>query len=285
MISSALPAHAYGAVLPDSFDAWCSSCIHYKLDGSSSPVCPTCLQPVHLTQLYFNHQCQKIVQAVQSSQQTTAGKLQQCLISVVNIKHSWTLPHVAGTSAVTGRQEDKGCQAGSASAEGPSMQQLSLPEPELIVHPASTVCRDKAQQKDVTALQGHQQHSGVASEVEDCSNVRQAATFPLQRAQAAAGVQLQVYAVVGADYAMQRASQALCFAQTVPGAGNSFSMSAMAQLPASLWRYNHEWALEVCQSIRSANAVCEVTGSHSHCSACIVHAYEHQRPARHTAQT
>ena len=69
--------------------------------------------------------------------------------------------------------------------------QFSLPEPELNVHPASTMCRDQAQQKDVTVGQDHQQHSDVASEAKDCSNVRRADTFPLQRAQAA-GVQLQV---------------------------------------------------------------------------------------------
>lgn len=53
------------------------------------------------------------------------------------------------------------------------------------------MCRDQAQQKDVTVGQDHQQHSDVASEAKDCSNVRRADTFPLQRAQAA-GVQLQV---------------------------------------------------------------------------------------------
>lgn len=105
------------------------------------------------------------------------------------------MPHVAGIAAVTGRQEDKGCQTGSAAAEGPSMQHVSLPDPELNTHPASTVCRDQAQQKDV-ALQNHQQHTGVANEAEDCSSVHQADTSPLQRAQAA-GVQLQIDAAVG----------------------------------------------------------------------------------------
>lgn len=101
------------------------------------------------------------------------------------LRKFYTLPHVAGTSVVTGRQKDRECQTGSASAEAPSLQQVSLPEPELNVHPASTVCRDQVQEKDVTALQDYQQHTSVASEADDYSAVQQADTSPLQRAQAA----------------------------------------------------------------------------------------------------
>lgn len=60
-----------------------------------------------------------------------------------------------------------------------------MPEPKLNLHPASTVCRDQVQKKDVTALQDQQQQTSVASEADDCSTVHQADTPPLQRAQAA----------------------------------------------------------------------------------------------------
>lgn len=90
--------------------------------------------------------------------------------------------------------------------------------------------------------------------------------------------QLQMDAAVGADDAMQGSSGTLTCSKHVHGAGPSFSMSAMTQLPASLWRYNHEWALKVCQCASGANAeiaLYGVTGSQSHCSAGSMHAYEH----------
>lgn len=95
---------------------------------------------------------------------------------------------VAGISALDGRQQDKVCHTGSTSAE-PSRQQLSLQEPGLHVHPASTVCTGQAQHKDVQALQVHQQESADASFARDGSTVCQAATALLHGAQAA-GVQL-----------------------------------------------------------------------------------------------
>ncbi len=38
--------------------------------------CPTCNEPVSVKELYFNHKCQSIVEAVQGLQQVLTGQLQ-----------------------------------------------------------------------------------------------------------------------------------------------------------------------------------------------------------------
>lgn len=109
---------------------------------------------------------------------------------MIHICHLLDATTAAGISALYGRQEDQVRQTGSTLAEEASMQQLSLQKPAVNVHPVSAVSTSQAHDKDVQAVQVHQQDSADTSKAQDSFTVCQAATALLQRAQAA-GMQLQ----------------------------------------------------------------------------------------------
>lgn len=161
--------------------------------------------------------------------------------------HTQVIQSIAGGPAGIGTQDDEKCQTGSTSATGPSsarcMQQPPLQVPEVNAHLAGTTSTDQAQHQAHNAFHGSRQHSPHARNAEDSAHPHQADVHAPQCAQTA-DVQMQGDAAMDAVRAMQ-GSITDAHADTAHGAGDPVCLPTTPQLPASLLRYNHEWAMEV----------------------------------------
>lgn len=170
-------------------------------------------------------------------------------------------------SAVIGRQDDKEILTGSTSIGGTSnahcMQQPSLQLPAAVALLPGTTSIDQAQHPDHSAFPGNQQNSPYATNAEDSSNAHQTGVRPLHCKQTAA-VQMHSDAAIAA-HAVQGASADAGAGGRYNGshsAGEPLYLPTTTQLPASLLRYDEEWALKVCQ------AQCKLCQC-KHCQLCI----------------